>query len=1118
MRKHCARLRAMAQILALSLLSGTLVNPAAAQNRNASEIRGTVHDASGAVVPNVSVTATNTATGQIVQGKTNDSGIYDFPYVPPGQYLITFVKDGYEKVTKTNLVLTVDIVTVDADLRVGSTSTQISVDASNSSLLQTESPEVGTTLSTEMLSTLPNPGSKWSNLTSFLPGVAAVKINSGNAAGMAGGPSYSGAYVGFNGSEANEINVMTNGSENFTIQAHDAEWQGQQLDAIAEVTIATGSFGADGGNGTSVVNLNIKGGTNQFHGSAWEIVQNTAFNTAPWGTNARSITHWNKYGYSIGGPVLKNRLFFFQSQQWNPYTSGPTGFYTVPESAVRGIGTANGAAVFDPSIYGTIYDPSTTQTVNGVTVRQPFPNNTIPLSRFNPVSQAILQYYPQANKAYSNGSNYSWIGPAAPTDYYNWIYRVDYDVTKSNRLSTTGSIEKLPYYGPTVGIPTNFFGTGGKPYGYYTYQGTDAWSPLSSVLNEARFSYYKVHRQYYCNDTDVVDKLGLKNVPFDIFPAVNFSGGARLPYGGNRCSPGGTTEFSDALSDSVSWLKGKHTFRFGGEWNWMSSHTVQSQSSGNFNFNGNATTNPNLNTSTGVSKAAGGSGIADFILGDVDSWSNTVSIAPVITNWLLQYYGQDAYKLKSNLTLTMGLRAVYQTGLKEIQGRYVNFQPTLINPATGTPGAVAYGTESLGHSMEQNRWFYQPRLGFSWSPKADWVVRGGFGLYIVPWASTTYSVNVGTGYQGFGSLTQTAGDFNPVMSFSDPAPNLTYPTNADLTPSLLNGQSIQYLPPNIPSQFQDQHMFGVQHVIHGYLIDVAYVGTTIHNKLFQTDHTQIPVGQLGSSTHPFSQYSGLPYLTRNGWGNYNSLQVQSRNEFKHGLAYQVTYTLSKNLDTGSTAGLQSASGLDIYQNAYSPSANYGPALNDFRHMLNGGIVYLLPFGRDREFLNHRGLLEKVVGGWQTASTFQWHAGTPITPIVGSEPFSSSGLYSGSAWFANRTGSGKLGNRTLGRWYNVNDFTVPANNTLGNTGRNVISGPRFSNVDLSLAKSSHLPWLGEAATFQFRVDAQDFMNHHPWGQPNDQIYGTSALNDANDAGAISSHGTGRALQLEGHLRF
>jgi Carboxypeptidase regulatory-like domain len=1107
---------AMAKTIGLSLLLGASMIPASAQSRNASEIRGTVHDASGGVVPDVSVTGTNTATGQVVRGKTNKSGIYDFPYVPPGPYAITFVKDGYEEVTKTNLILTVDVVTVDADLRVGNTTAQVSVDASNSSLLQTETPEVGTTLTTEMLSALPNPTSKWSNLTSVLPGVAAVKIN-GSLSAMAGGSGNSGAYVGFNGGEANEINIMTNGAENFTIQAHDAEWQSQPLDAIADVTVATGTFGADGGNGTSVINLTIKSGTNHFHGSAWEIAENTFLNTKPWGATTKTATHWNKYGYSIGGPVLRNRLFFFQSQQWNHYTAAANGFYTVPENAVRGLGTTNGDSVFDPSIYGTIYDPATSQIVNGVRVRQPFPNNTIPAGRISPVAAAILKYYPLANQPYSNGSNYNWTGPAAPTDYYNWIYRVDYDVTASNRLSTTGSIERLPYWGPTVGTPDNFFGTGGKPYGYNTYQGTDAWSPSSAILNESRFSYYKVYRQYYCKDTGVTNTLGLSNVPYDIFPAVNFSGGARNPYGGNRCSPSGTTEYSYAVSDSVSWLKGKHTFRFGGEGNWMSSHSVQSQSSGSFSFNGNSTTNPNLNIATGISSPKGGSGLADFMLGSVDSWSNTNSIAPVITNWLLQYYAQDAYKIRPNLTVNVGLRAVYQTGLKETQGRFANFQPNLINPATGTLGAVAFGSVSLGHAMETNRWFYQPRAGFSWSPRTNWVVRGGFGLYAVPWASTTYSENVGTGYQGFGSLTQAAGNFDPVMSFTDPSPNLTYPTSADLKPSLLNGQSISYLPPNIPSQYQDEHMVGIQHLLGGYLIDVAYVGTTIHHKLFQTNYTQIPEDQLGSSKHPYSQYSGVTYMTRNGWGNYNSLQVQSRRQFKNGFTYQANYTYSKNLDTGSTSGLQSASGLDIYQSSYSPAANYGPALNDYRHMLNGGIVYRLPFGRDMQFLNRPGFVDSVVGGWQLASTFQWHAGTPITPTVGGEPFSASGLFSGNAWFANRVGSGKLSHRTLGRWYNVNDFAVPANNTLGNTGRNVIFGPRYSDIDMGLAKSFHIPRI-ETGSFQFRIDAQNVMNHHAWGEPSTAIYATPALNDTNDAGAISAHGAGRSLQLEGHLRF
>jgi hypothetical protein len=637
-------------------------------------------------------------------------------------------------------------------------------------------------------------------------------------------------------------------------------------------------------------------------------------------------------------------------------------------------------------------------------------------------------------------------------------------------------------------------------------------------LNEARYSILNQNMNWTTPDTNVVGKLGLQNAADDVFPHVYISGGARTPYPVNGDLFALIHDGGYAASDSVTWSKGKHSLKFGGEWDLGTDDFAWAEiSSGNFNFNGNSTVNPNIDKTTGVANATGGSGLADFLLGEVDSWSNTVPIIPRHTLWTLQLYAQDSFKLRSNLTVNFGLRALYQTGVKEIHGRFDNFEPNLINPATNTPGAVEFGSVSLGHSIENNRWFYMPRLGASWSFRPNWTLRGGFGLYNVPWTDNNYGGGTGNGYAAFGSSTAPTNSFEPVFALQSPSPSLTYPTNADLTPTLFNGQGVGYLPPGIPITYEDEHQVGVQHVIHGYLIDVAYVGTTTHHHFFQSDYTQIPQSQLGASTHPFPQYSNVTYTLANGYGNYNSLQVQSKKQFHSGFTYQLTYTYAHKLDTGTGTGAIGAQE-EVYQNAYSPKANYGPAANDIRHFVNGSIVYELPFGKNKPFLNRGILVDELIGGWQVATVFQRHTGTPITPTVASEPFANSGLYSGGAWYANRVGSGKLSHHTLGEYYNVNDFAVPANNTLGDEQRNCVFGPGFTDIDLSAGKRFRIPKLGERASFEFKADAFNALNHPNWGQPNGNIYGTPALNATNGAGSIGSFGPMRNLQLEGHVRF
>jgi hypothetical protein len=1083
-----------------------------AQNRNAAEIRGTVHDASGGAVQDVSVTAINNETGQMVQGKTNASGIYDFPYVPSGTYTVTFVKDGYGQVTRTNLLLTVAVVTVDADLRVGNTTAQVQVDASTAALLQSESPEINLTLSPDLLMELPNVGGNWQTMTELLPGVAPSAEATSHAAGQA-----TGYWVSINGSQTGQSGYLLDGGVATNLRTINPGILVPPLDAIAEVNTSTALFGAESGNGTAIMNVITKGGTNQFHGAIWERVQNTAFEAKTFQASG-PITpyHWNQYGFAVGGPVLRNRLFFFGSFQRNPTVGGASAFYTEPEDAVRGIGTPNGDAVFDPNVYGIIYDPATQQIVNGIKTRQPFPNNTIPVARISPIAANVMQYYPRANMPFSNGVNYSFpaISQSLTTLY---TYRMDYDVSQTNRL--LGSIIHAAD-DVNDAYPANPSGFLNLHEGLadIASQLTDVWSISPSLVNEARISGFHFNEPLSSPATNVMSKLGLQNAAEDVFPYINISGGPRSPSTLNNALFATYRDVMYEAGDSVTWSLGKHSLKFGGEWNRATDDFAwDSINSGNFNFTGVATINPNLNTTTGVANAVGGSGLADFLLGDVASWTNTIPIVTRLTVWNLQAYAQDSYKIQPNLTATLGLRFLHQAGMSELHGRYSNFEPNLINPATGTPGAVAFGSTTLGHTMEKGQNFFQPRLGVAWSFRPSWVLRGGFGLYNIQWSANNYSANLGIGYSAFGQAIAPTNSYEPAFNWQSGIPSMTYPTAANLTPSSLNGSSVNYQPYNSPIVYLAEYQVGLQHLIGGYMFDVAYVGTKGSNLAFWSSYTQIPLSQLGSSTHPFSQYSNVTYLLNNGTSNYNSLQIQSKKQFKNGFIYQATYTYAKSLDTGTGTGGVDAGSIDTYQNSYDPMANYGPTQGSLRHTFNGSAVYELPFGRNKPFLNSGILMDALFGGWQVSTAFQFHTGTPFTVVVGGAD--DSGRYSGGSWFPNQVGSGKLSNPKQHAWFNTADFQVPAPDTLGNERRNGVYGPGFSQIDLSAAKSFRLPKLGEGTFFEFKADAFNALNHPNLAIPNNTIYSTPALNEAAGSGSIAGAiGDMRKLQLAGHIRF
>ena len=1102
-------------VFGICLSLSSAAHRAIAQNRNAGEIKGTVLDSSGGVVPGVSVDARNTDTGVVTHTTTNANGLYDLPFVPTGPYSISFTKEGYSRSNENNIVLHVETVTVDGTLQVGAVSTQIEVDAADTTLLQTESSEVNLTLSSQALTELPNVGGDWKYMTALLPGVSAGRYENGTGGGLA-----STYYVSINGAQADQYSVLLDGGVSASIRTIDPGQTEPPLDAIAELNVSTALFGAESGNGASSFNVITKSGTNRFHGSLWERIQNDAFEAKPYQNPAKiAPLRWNQYGFTFGGPFLRNRLFFFDSYQRNPITLPGSGFYTVPEDAVRGIGTPNGDAVFDPNIYGTIYDPATETIVNGIKVRQPFPNNTIPAGRFDPVAINILNYFPRANEPYTNGNNYIF-SASAPTLNQLHTYRMDYDLSKVNRISGSGNWSLQTYVNPYPGNPAGFFNYV-QGSNNLVNQITDAWTISPSLLNELRFSVFHQDSSWTTPDTKVNSKLGLTNAPFDVFPHISISGGARTPYNVNGDLFSVIRDNTYSAADSLTWSRGKHSLKFGGEWNKSTDDFAWQQiSAGNFNFSGVATSNPNLNTTTGTANVVGGSGIADFLLGETASFNNFVPIIPRLEIWNLQAYAQDSLKLLPNFTLNLGLRFLYQTGFSEVAGRFSNFEPTLLNPATGTPGAVAFGTQTLGKHMEGSKPFFQPRIGFAWNFKPTWNVRGGFGLYNLPWSANNYAPNSGNGYSAFGNVVAPTNSYEPALLLRNGAPSLTYPSAATLTPTSLNGSGVNYQPYDQPISYLSEYQFGVQHTIGGYLIDVAYVGTKGTHIAFTSDYTQIPRTQLGASTHPFSQYSNVTYLLSNGTSNYNAMQIQSKKQFKSGFNYQVTYTYAKSLDTGTGQGGIGAGAIDVYQNSYSPLANYGPSNSDLRHSFSGSALYELPIGKGKPFLNHTGPADALIGGWQVSTTFQSHTGTPQTVTV-SGNMDASGRYSGGSLFANQTGSPKLSHQTQQQWFNVAAFQLPAPNTLGNESRNDVYGPHFNQVDFSAAKKFHIPKLGEGTYFEFKADAFNALNHPNLGLPNTVLGSGSTgvipggIGNANGAGSGSGM---RALQFGGHIRF
>jgi Carboxypeptidase regulatory-like domain len=1075
---------------ALLLASMVLTQSSPAQNRNAGEIRGTVVDSSGATIPGVSVDAVNTATGIHSLGKTGDAGDYDLPYVESGDYTITFTKENFQKFVQTGIALHVATITINATLQVGSVSSQVTV-AATPPLLQTETSELSTVMTQESVTELPNVGQNWQSYVDLIPGASPGSANS--VLGVPGGGQ--GENVAINGGQEFQASWLIDGGVATLPISYNPANLAPPEEAIAEIDTTTSNFGAESGNGLVTFNAITRSGTNRFHGSLQEFVQNTIFNAAPrnWSSapETKPPTHWNQYGGAIGGPIVRDKLFFFFAYQANPISTAITSLYTYPTDAVRA-GNFSG--------FSTIYNPATTTPAGNTFTRQPFANNQ--LTSIDPVAAAIQKYFPEPNAINPNDPNYNnyyFSGVSPLTErWYDW--KVDGNLSPKNHAYISGLYTNENQFSPTPDCPIdcvndNFY--------ELAAQLTDTWIISPSKLNELRVG---VAREAGKWATESLNKgypaaIGLPDLPANTFPEILATTGPSISIG-NSAVNAKLGETAVSLTDTFNWILGKHTIKFGGEYDdWEDSDGWDTINAGTFNFGGIATRDPNSNDPS----PSPGVGYADFLLGATNSWSVSEPIEFGAKEPNLQLFAQDAYKIFPNLTLNFGARYIYQVGWKDEHLRSGNYDPTLLNPATSKPGAIGFAGVQLPDRMEGTASFFAPRVGFSYSPRSNWTIRGGYGLYAVPWSGNQYAVGVGLGFNTQGA-SQSTDELTPVFQLAAGPPAPVVSTPATRTPSLLNGQSISYSAYHLPISYFEQWQFGPQRQFGNYVVNVNYVGSRGVKVFFGTDINQVPEGQLGSGVRPNPTYQNINADQYIGTSNYNGLQIQAKRQFKSGFSFLANYTWSKSMDTGTSGGGNNV-GLDSWQDAYSTAANYAASRNDIRNLFNGYVLYDLPFGRGRTFVNRGGVADALVGGWQVSTIFRYNSGGAFTPLMSNNL---SGALSGS-WFPNRTGTTAVANRNVNEWFNVEAFSQPAPNTFGDSRRNILYGPRFGDVDLALAKSFAMPKLGEASSLQFKIESFDALNHPNYALPNSSIGSAGA-------GTISSNLTNRQVQVGGIFKF
>lgn len=1085
---------------------------ALAQNTNSGDIRGTVTDASGAIVPGATVTVKNDETGAVRQFVTNGDGLYDSNSILPGTYTLSFSKAGFETLVRRSIVLRVGIITVNGQLTVGSTAQQVTV-TSSVPLLKTENAQQSVTLPTRELTALPevDPQNKWLGFMKLLPGAAGTPSQ-----GDAGNPGIDQAIDGT--SPYFSSYLIDGGSIRLPASANIDE---QDNEAIAEVQVIALNSSAEYGGGGNVFNLISKTGTNQWHGAVYDYFQNDALDARDFfnSTGPKAKQRYNYFGASLGGPVKKNKFFFYFNFEnlINPNTSTTTA--TVPTDAMK-------AGCFDPAIFGTAL------TLDAAHGGAPLTTNpaqcgsfnpadlAIPTADMDPVALNIQKYYPAATDQTLLSNNYRFLNPGTNNDRKEFI-RLDYNISEKNRLNATLARHTTPLeetYSAFCPIQCELHWNTG-----YSGQISDVYTISPTMVNEFRFSTVRQGNWFIPASLGkgYPAKIGLQFSKVDEFPDVSIGG-----IGGNDSFNAGNDtnaifiENSFDPSDVVTLIRGKHILHFGGELvfeqnnstPWGNLHGAQLSFSGQY-----------------TAGAGNDVGYADFLLGDVQSWSALNQGEAATRSKNPSFFVQDDIKVRPNLTINAGVRWEVHGGFSNPFNEAGGFDPTLTNPITHTLGSIWFaGLDGARTQAFQTKSAVLPRLGFAWTLANNWVVRGGVGDYAALWSSDTAGGNIGFGTASLGTAFAAPGE-PPVVLLSGSGANLPYLVGPDRNPGDYNGEGngfIPYMPYNLPIMKGWQWNVSIQRRLPGNMVlEAAYVGSHWNNLMFEGDVNQVPADRLGGgqAARPYPQYLGIGPGSGGartglytGVSNYNAVEFSLTKPFSRGLTADVNFTLSQMKDDMDTSGWGNQFGNVYYQDAYNPSANYGLSNFDTPAALKGAVVYAIPLGKGHRFLSSTAG-DALLGGWQASTIFIAQSGAPITLVMSSA--TNSGALDGS-WYPNLVGNPNVANPSLNNWFNQLAYATPKTNTFGNNPRNSIRGPDLTDVDFSLGKTFRIPrW--EQGRLQIRMDATNFLNHPSFAPPNNSLNAAALAAGVPDPSVGQITGTtitGRVIQLSARFSF
>ncbi|MGH9655492.1 MAG: TonB-dependent receptor domain-containing protein [Bryobacteraceae bacterium] len=1026
-------------------------------------ILGRVTDQSGAIVQGATVTVHNKGTNISAQRKTNNDGEYAFSNLIPGTYAVTVQQPGFESFSVNHIVLSVSqTVREDATLTVGKSVSTVQVSA-QAPIVQTDTSSVGSVVDTKQIQSMPlNGRSTIFGLLALAPGVQ----NSGNTPRIAGATTLGSYNETVDGTSALE---PENGYLGTGVPS---------LDSIAEFKVVDSMGSAKSGTGAVSITIVTKSGTNQFHGSAFEYNRVAALDAKNFFATGLPKPPFvrNEFGGSLGGPIKRNKLFFFGSFEGLTYRSSATREGAMPTEALL-----NG----DFSGLPPITDPET---------GQPFLNNQIPAARISSVSKGLFPYFDTPNLASSSpaGLGTNWVGNVGiKQNEMRYEGRIDYTINDKNQLS--GRYYTARYTPNDTAGTTDKWGGEIAPHIWQNYALHYIRNVSPSLMNSASFGYNRVWDRNKSQNTNLdASKLVPGLTPpiagLGGLPDVSITGFTGL----GDWTGSGDTEQTYQASDDLTWMKGKHLIQAGISFMHWQFYNFQNPSLGSFSFTGRYT----------------GDAFADFLLGDLAGSSRPIApLSATPTNDRYGFYIQDDWKVTPRLTLNLGLRYDLPTLFQNTQGNMANWYPD-INKLVILKGKgdlssyhnlpiIEGSTIGLGpgNYIGTDNTQIAPRFGLAYRPfkSSALVIRGGYGLYYqkIPWAFGSYELAVNppfTGEESFEPLSES----KPTLTFAN-----AFPAGEGGIPS---GVSVSAYPVHYKYPMTGEWNFTVESQISSQTaIRATYLGAETEH-LTQNFNINDPPPASGpvQPRRPYQPFGPIHFYENGLTASTQSLQLSVRRRFSNGLSLEAQYAWTKMLDAG--ASLYGVVPTDN-RNIRLDRGNDGSIRQQY---FVGNYVYDLPFGRGRRFLSHLSKpLDLIWGGWQTTGILTLGSGLPYSVNFSSHV---------EGWPSSRAdiiGDPTVDHPTLDRWFDPAAFTVPQPFTYGNSAPNSLFGPGFANWDTSISKQFLLT---ERYKLTFTADFFNALNHPNFNRP------ASNISVPSQVGRITSAGSPRNIQFSLRLEF